>query len=107
MFAELEPLYRLLDLTEGADAEAVRQRYAERVAALVAQKENAGSKPERMIAAKAIAGLKQHEANVEKLACALEAQALLAEIETAVAEGKAARASRALKNARAAAETAP
>ncbi|BET66195.1 hypothetical protein ASA1KI_11130 [Opitutales bacterium ASA1] len=104
MFVEFESTYRLLDLTEGADAERVRGVFVERLRALEQQKENAGSKPERMIAAKAVAGLKQHEADVERLASALEAHAWIAETHEAVREGKAARAGRAVKNARAAAE---
>jgi hypothetical protein len=104
VFVEFESTYRLLDLDEGADAERVRGVFASRLQALEQQKENAGSKPERMIAAKAVAGLKQHEADVERLAFSLEAQAWIAETHEAVREGKAARAGRAVKNARAAAE---
>ncbi|MGH8020464.1 MAG: hypothetical protein ACREIA_19700, partial [Opitutaceae bacterium] len=104
MFAEFEPIYRLLDLTEEADADLVRSTFAGHLSGLEKQKENAGSKPEKMIAAKAIADLKAKESDVERFASAVEARSLLAEVQTALAESKAARASRALKNARAAAD---
>lgn len=104
MFVEFEPIYRLLDLPGEADADSVRKTFAERLAGLETQKESAGSKPERMIAARAIAELNAQGADAERLASALEAKALLAEVHSALAESKAARASRALKNARAAAE---
>ncbi|HEX9782300.1 MAG TPA: hypothetical protein VGA56_06150 [Opitutaceae bacterium] len=104
MFVEFEPIYRLLDVPEEADADFVRKVFAERLEILESQKKSAGSKPERMIAAKAISEFKTHEADAERLAAALEAKALLAEVASALAESKAAKASRALKNARAAAE---
>lgn len=103
MFVEFETLYRLLDLPEEADASAVRDRFAARRTRIEGEKESAGSRPERMIAAKALADLNKQEPEVERLASALETQELIAEANAATEEGKAAKAGRAIKKAREAA----
>ncbi len=106
MIAEFESVYRLLDLPEEADGNRVRSAYAERRAALEKQKAAAGSRPERMMAAKALGDLNAREPETERLACALEVSRFLAEAAEALDARKVAKTKRALGNARGAAEKA-
>ena len=104
MIAELEHIYRLLDQPEEADAAAIRAAFARRVAGLETQKKSAGSKPERLMAAKALAELTASQGEIEKLAAALEVRGHVDEARAALAERKTAKTKRALGNARSAAE---